>query len=185
MAVTLAVRPYRSQGRDWLGALCATYVGWQDSRRTGIWKAMKLRIDKPVTCYDLKGFSIATLDWHDRLPGLLALHNRAYVGAGDYRKASWIERWSLQSAKGFDPSLIWIAYEGDTPVGYCMARCLSGKGHITGLAVLPDYRRRNIGTHLMRTALYELTLRGAKEVVLEVPRTDGFSQDLYRKLGFE
>lgn len=185
MVLTLAARSVASQGRDRLGEVCLFYLRWLDRQRAGMWKAMIRPTDVPVAYSEIKGISVRTLERGDGLRSLTSLHNRAYVGAGDYRKAGWIERRSLQSSRGSDPSLIWLAYEGDKAVGYCMVRCRNRNGRITGLAVLPVYRRRNTGTHLMQRALYELSLRGAKEVHLEVPRMDRFSQDLYRKLGFE
>ncbi|HEY3267472.1 MAG TPA: GNAT family N-acetyltransferase [Armatimonadota bacterium] len=184
MAATVMANPAIGERRDRLGEVCLRYINWRDSQRADKWQSMTLPLDRTPRYPSSDGIRTEMLADPKRLPGLLALHNRAYVGASDYQKAGWIERRALATSEGFDPTLIWLAYDGDKPVGYCMARCGSVTGRITGLAVLPEHRRRKIGTKLMQRAIAELAQRGATEVHLEVPRPDQHSQQLYRQLGF-
>lgn len=81
-------------------------------------------------------------------------------------------------------------------VGYVMSRVEYGapniakgmlvkKGHIVSIAVLEGYRRRRIGTALMKAALEALRERyGCKEVYLEVRVSNEPAIKLYEKLGF-
>nr|WP_236698174.1 ribosomal protein S18-alanine N-acetyltransferase [Pyrodictium occultum] len=82
-------------------------------------------------------------------------------------------------------------------VGYVMSRVEYGaptftkglivkKGHIVSIAVLEGYRRRGIGTALMKAALKALKERyGCKEVYLEVRVSNEPAIRLYEKLGFK
>jgi ribosomal-protein-alanine N-acetyltransferase len=81
-------------------------------------------------------------------------------------------------------------------VGYVMSRVEYGssnfdvrrlvrKGHIVSIAVLPGYRRRGIGTALMKAALRSLReTYGCEEVYLEVRVSNTPAIRLYEKLGF-
>ncbi len=81
-------------------------------------------------------------------------------------------------------------------VGYVMSRVEYGtplivrgvivkKGHIVSIAVLEGYRRRGIGTALMKAALAALKEKyGCKEVYLEVRVSNKPAIKLYEKLGF-
>jgi len=80
-------------------------------------------------------------------------------------------------------------------VGYVMTRVEHGvgvvvkgfvkRGHIVSIAVLPEYRRRGIGTRLMQAAMRSLKEEyGAREVYLEVRVSNTPAIRLYEKLGF-
>ncbi|PAA74723.1 hypothetical protein BOX15_Mlig015449g4 [Macrostomum lignano] len=89
------------------------------------------------------------------------------------------------------PELCYLAYDADT--GRC-AGVIVGKldqhrmGHLRGyiamLAVEPAFRRRRIGSHLVRLALASLQQQGCTEVVLETEVTNGAALNLYERLGF-
>jgi len=82
-------------------------------------------------------------------------------------------------------------------VGYIMTRVEYGasvfnplklvkKGHIVSLAVLPRYRRRGIGSALLREALARLRDRyGCSEAYLEVRVSNEPAINLYKKHGFQ
>jgi len=82
-------------------------------------------------------------------------------------------------------------------VGYVMSRVEYGassfdmrrmvrKGHIVSIAVLPGYRRRGIGTALMKAALSSLKDHySCEEVYLEVRVSNEPAIRLYEKLGFQ
>jgi ribosomal protein S18 acetylase RimI-like enzyme len=115
---------------------------------------------------------------------LLRLFNTAYVGAPDYRKAGWVQVMALQACRGYDPSLVWIAYIGQEAVGFCMARQRGDRGRITGIGVTPHWRRKGIGTSLLQHAMSELKQRGSRAVDLSVaPGNDGCLR-IVRDLGF-
>eukprot|EP00735_Rhodelphis_limneticus_P015521 TRINITY_DN980_c0_g1::TRINITY_DN980_c0_g1_i1::g.16116::m.16116 TRINITY_DN980_c0_g1::TRINITY_DN980_c0_g1_i1::g.16116 ORF type:complete len:170 (+),score=-6.80,sp/Q147X3/NAA30_HUMAN/64.47/3e-59,Acetyltransf_1/PF00583.19/6.6e-17,Acetyltransf_7/PF13508.1/4.4e-09,Acetyltransf_10/PF13673.1/6.1e-09,FR47/PF08445.5/4.5e-08,Acetyltransf_3/PF13302.1/8.4e-07,Acetyltransf_8/PF13523.1/4.2e-06,Acetyltransf_9/PF13527.1/0.0012,Acetyltransf_6/PF13480.1/0.03,Acetyltransf_6/PF13480.1/6.4e+03,Acetyltransf_13/PF13880 len=58
------------------------------------------------------------------------------------------------------------------------------RGYIAMLAVHESYRRRNIGTTLVRLAIEAMYTEGADEVVLETEVTNLGALILYEKLGF-
>lgn len=69
-------------------------------------------------------------------------------------------------------------------VGYIGLWLIAGEGHITNIAVHPDYRRRGIGRLLLQS-MTDLCLReGARRMTLEVRRSNLAAQDLYRSFGF-
>ncbi len=98
-----------------------------------------------------------------------------------------LERWG---------DAFYVAEAGGKVVGYVMSRVEYGaslfdarrlvrKGHIVSIAVLPGYRRRGIGTALMKAALRALRERyGCEEVYLEVRVSNEPAIRLYEKLGF-
>ncbi|MCS7254193.1 MAG: ribosomal protein S18-alanine N-acetyltransferase [Armatimonadota bacterium] len=70
-------------------------------------------------------------------------------------------------------------------IGYAGMWVAGGEAHITTIAVHPDFRRKGIGSRLMRTLLEEALRRGAKWAVLEVRQSNKAAQQLYKKWGFK
>ncbi len=69
--------------------------------------------------------------------------------------------------------------------GYVVEGLIVKKGHIISIAVLPEYRRKGIGTALMKAAMRSLKeVYGCKEVYLEVRVSNTPAIKLYEKLGF-
>lgn len=69
-------------------------------------------------------------------------------------------------------------------IGYAGMWVAGGEAHITTIAVHPNYRRKGVGSTLMRTLLEEALRRGAEIAVLEVRQSNTAAQKLYRKYGF-
>ncbi|MHA2171268.1 MAG: GNAT family N-acetyltransferase [Candidatus Kariarchaeaceae archaeon] len=62
---------------------------------------------------------------------------------------------------------------------------MKSKGHIISVAVLPEYRRRGIGTQLIDEVLETLkTLNNITKVTLEVRETNTSAINLYKELNF-
>ncbi|MEA2070574.1 MAG: ribosomal protein S18-alanine N-acetyltransferase [Asgard group archaeon] len=61
---------------------------------------------------------------------------------------------------------------------------LNKKGHIISIAVLPQYRKQEIGKRLMIAATNALRGRGINEVFLEVRESNQAAINLYQKLGY-
>lgn len=71
------------------------------------------------------------------------------------------------------------------PVGYIGIWIVIDEGHITNVAVHPDYRSRGVGRKLL-VAIGELAgAKGASRLTLEVRRSNNGAQRLYQRLGFE
>jgi len=77
-----------------------------------------------------------------------------------------------------------VAKWGGRPVGYIGVWIIAQEGHITNIAVHPDFRRRGIGTRLLK-AIEALTAeRGGLRMTLEVRKSNLGAQRLYQRLGF-
>ena len=69
-------------------------------------------------------------------------------------------------------------------VGYGGLMVVADDGHVTTLAVHPEWQRRTIGTRLLLALAGEALRRGATSLTLEVRMSNGPAQDLYRRFGF-
>lgn len=94
-------------------------------------------------------------------------------------QASFAEDWdfrptSLDSfneelhGEGWDPSLVFLARANGATVGYVVSFLLEMCGYVGNLGVLKEWRRRGIGTALLRRSFAELAGRGSREVRLGV-----------------
>ena len=77
----------------------------------------------------------------------------------------------------------WIAWLGDTPVGHIGAQDIGGFVELRRMYVREEFRRRGIGTLLVRSLLKHCTSRGIRAIELYTER-DGPGRILYKKLGF-
>lgn len=71
-----------------------------------------------------------------------------------------------------------------TVVGAALGLLQHDEGHVLDLAVAPAWRRRGVGTDLLRALLAALLARGARAVTLEVRAGNLGAQALYRAAGF-
>lgn len=103
-------------------------------------------------------------------------------------KVSFTTPWSksayLSELLENDRAYYLVARVGNRAVGYAGVWVVAGEGHITNVAVHPDFRHQGIGRRLMQ-ALEELAReRQAMRMTLEVRRTNVVAQRLYGQLGF-
>ena len=69
-------------------------------------------------------------------------------------------------------------------VGYVGLMLSADEGHITTLAVDPNWHRRKVGTRLLLAAAHEARRREAQALTLEVRMSNTGAQELYRQFGF-
>lgn len=69
-------------------------------------------------------------------------------------------------------------------VAYAGIWLVAGEGHITNIAVHPDFRRRHIGEAVVRNLLLEAEKAGAQSQTLEVRASNEPAIKLYEKFGF-
>jgi mycothiol synthase len=97
----------------------------------------------------------------------------AFRDVWDWRPTP-IEQWRKfeLEARGFDPSLWFLAWEGDEVAGICLSFPErvgdAGLGWISILGVRRRWRRRGLGEALLRHAFRELHARGLRRVGLGV-----------------
>ncbi len=74
-------------------------------------------------------------------------------------------------------------HEGEV-VGYAGMMYLAGEGHVTNIAVDPDFHERKVGTRLLLTIITEAIARGCDVISLEVRVSNKAAQSMYEKFGF-
>ena len=70
-------------------------------------------------------------------------------------------------------------------VGYAGVMILGDEGHITNVAVDPDFHRNKVATRLLIALIEESRTRGVRSMTLEVRRANNGAQALYRGFGFQ
>jgi [ribosomal protein S18]-alanine N-acetyltransferase len=70
-------------------------------------------------------------------------------------------------------------------VGYAGVWMIIDEGHVTNIAVDPDFRGKHLGEKLLRTLISICLAQGGKKMTLEVRVTNHVAQKLYEKYGFE
>ena len=80
--------------------------------------------------------------------------------------------------------LIFIAEVKGAIVGACMAGYDGHRGWLYAVAVLPEFRRKNIGTQLVDFAMQALKSKGCKKVNLQIRSTNTKVASFYQSLGF-
>lgn len=70
-------------------------------------------------------------------------------------------------------------------IGYCGLWIIVDEGHITNIALLPQFRGKKLGEALMKEVLAFATENGAKTLTLEVRPSNDSALGLYQKLGFQ
>ncbi|MDY7102897.1 MAG: ribosomal protein S18-alanine N-acetyltransferase [Actinomycetota bacterium] len=77
-----------------------------------------------------------------------------------------------------------VALSGRQVVGYAGVMVPTEDGHITTVAVDPEWHRHKIATRLLLVLCQEAVAMGAENLTLEVRSTNGAAQALYRRFGF-
>jgi [ribosomal protein S18]-alanine N-acetyltransferase len=102
-------------------------------------------------------------------------------------RLSYSVPWSNATFRGLlfraDTDLL-CAEIGGTLVGYAVCWFVLDQGELGNVAVDPVFRRRGIAARLVEATLERARKRRAKEVFLEVRRSNDVAQRLYKRLGF-
>lgn len=78
-----------------------------------------------------------------------------------------------------------IVQSGDVIAGYGGIWFIAGEGHITNIAVHPDFRSRGLGRAIVMGLIEESINRKIEAVTLEVRVSNNKAIGLYESLGFE
>ncbi|MCQ5337519.1 MAG: ribosomal protein S18-alanine N-acetyltransferase [Candidatus Methanomethylicia archaeon] len=93
--------------------------------------------------------------------------------------------YGLLKAFLFHPGVYLVAIVEEKIIGYCIGIIRNGDiGHIISIAVDKNYRRRGIGTILLRNTINELMKLGARKIRIEVRESNIAAIKLYEKIGF-
>lgn len=77
-----------------------------------------------------------------------------------------------------------VATDDDEMLGYGGVMLNEQDAHVTTLAVVPEVRRRRLGTRLLLALIEQAVERGARHLTLEVRATNTNAQRLYERFGF-
>jgi ribosomal-protein-alanine N-acetyltransferase len=83
------------------------------------------------------------------------------------------------------PSSFPSGFPSGFPLGFVLCRVAADESEILSLGVLPEARRRGIGTELMEAAMVTASERGAARIFLEVAASNDQARALYGSLGFD
>lgn len=78
-----------------------------------------------------------------------------------------------------------VALDNNKAVGFAGVWTIVDEGHITNIAVHPDYRGKGIGTSLVKELITHCNNYGIKAFTLEVRASNKIAQSLYSSLGFK
>jgi len=78
-----------------------------------------------------------------------------------------------------------VAVVGREVVGYVGVMMSVDDGHITTIAVDPEWQRHKIGTRLLLAAARDAMARGASSLTLEVRMSNHAAQNMYRRFNFK
>lgn len=102
--------------------------------------------------------------------------------------ASLKESWSLESfskelSNPLAKYLVAKSHDGKT-LGFAGIWTIIDEGHITNIAVHPDYRQKGIGSALVKGLIDKSNSWGYNAMTLEVRKSNIPAQNLYKKYGF-
>ncbi|MBC1934631.1 ribosomal protein S18-alanine N-acetyltransferase [Listeria seeligeri] len=78
-----------------------------------------------------------------------------------------------------------LATYNDEVVGYAGIWLVLDEGHVTNIAIHPDYQGNHYGEALLREMIRIAKDRGVIRITLEVRVSNDVAQGLYKKLGFQ
>src|SRR5690606_33361264 len=96
----------------------------------------------------------------------------------------WSKQAFLSELLDNDRAYYLVAKVDDRAVGYIGVWLVAGEGHVTNVAVHPDYRGQGIGYRLLKAIEGIALARGHRRMTLEVRTSNDVAQRLYRKLGY-
>lgn len=107
----------------------------------------------------------------------------------EIEKLSFSVPWSEESFRNEIESNMSARYmvveTGKTVAAYGGMWIILDEGHITNIAVHPDYRGRGLGNAIVEALLSAARQEKVRALTLEVRRTNIIAQNLYLKYGFE
>ena len=123
------------------------------------------------------------LDQHDH--AVFEAHEEAFSDHWGHTPGTY-ENWQHRttSREDFDPSLWYIAWDGDQVAGYSLCRYRNGIGWVGTLGVRRPWRKRGLGEALLLHSFAEFYTRGQKIIGLGVDAANPTGATrLYQKAG--
>lgn len=105
----------------------------------------------------------------------------------EIEKESFSTPWSRGSFRNLlarRDTELWVAEAEGEVVGYAVAWYVLGEAELGNVAVAGGWRRRGIGSRLLRWAVERSRARGTRRLYLEVRESNEGAQELYERHGF-
>lgn len=105
----------------------------------------------------------------------------------EIEKLSFATPWDIASLEGELNNTFakyYVAVSDDKVIGYAGIWNIIDEGHITNIAVHPDYRNLGVGNRLLDTLIKACKERNIFSLTLEVRKSNIKAQRLYEKHGF-
>ena len=106
----------------------------------------------------------------------------------EIERVSFSTPWSLESFKAElkdNEYARYLCLELDGQViGYMGLWFILDEGHITNIAIAPNYQGQHWGEFLMRSVMEKMAGQGMERMTLEVRVSNSLAQSLYKRLGF-
>lgn len=127
---------------------------------------------------DDQGLEVTVSTMHRRdLRSVVRIEGQVYPRP--WSMSLFLSELALSSSRAY-----FVAKVGRHVVGYAGLMMSDGDGHVTTIAVDPDWHREKIGTRLMLALAREAIDRKATSLTLEVRVANKGAQALYRRFGF-
>lgn len=100
---------------------------------------------------------------------------------------SFTSPWSkkaLQAELANPRAFYLVAKLEEKVIGYAGCWAILDEGHITNVAVHPEYRKKKVATLLLMKLEHELVKKGVSSLTLEVRVSNEIAQNLYLQRGF-
>lgn len=110
--------------------------------------------------------------------GVLRVEHRAFT-------APWSRQAFLSELVDNQFARYIVAICDNRIVGYAGVWLIIDEGHVTNIAVDPDFRGLHLGEALLQTLMSSCIARGIIRMTLEVRVSNTVAQRLYEKFGFE
>lgn len=111
------------------------------------------------------------------LRSVLRIENEVYPRPWSF--SLFMSELALRSTRSYH-----VARVNGLVVGYAGLMISLGDGHVTTIAVAPEWQRHKIATRMLLLLDREARRRGATSLTLEVRMGNPAAQELYRKFGF-
>jgi len=114
----------------------------------------------------------------EHLDGVMVVENLSF-------KIPWSRNSFFEELTTNKMAIYFVAISADQVIGYGGLWKVFDEGHITNIAVHPEFRRCQVASRIMDEILNMCHENGIKSLTLEVRKSNSVAQKLYGKYGFK
>ncbi len=114
----------------------------------------------------------------DHIDGVMVVENLSF-------KIPWSRQAFVDEITTNDMAIYFVALCNEQVIGYGGMWKIFDEGHITNIAVHPEFRRCGAASDIIEKMLETSEEKGVKSLTLEVRKSNAAAQSLYSKYGFK